>query len=130
MKRLRKTRKTTSREVEIERPAASAKPRAAGLVHQARRAGRVVVGVKLSRDTVRRGKAAAILIAEDLSPNRAEGLVERWSRSGVPLYGGWTKDELGELAGKPAVAVLTITDRNIAAGLRNMINAPPTEREE
>lgn len=31
--------------------------------------------------------------------------------------GGWTKDELGELAGRAAVAALTITDPDIAAGI-------------
>lgn len=122
--------KATKSEPRIERPSRAVKMRAAGLIHQARRAGRVVVGVRLGKECVRRGRASAILIAEDLSQQRVKELVGRWGQSGVPLYGGWTKEELGEFAGKPAVAVLTITDRNIAAGLVGVIGRSAKEREE
>ncbi|CAN5182282.1 MAG: ribosomal L7Ae/L30e/S12e/Gadd45 family protein [Gemmatimonadetes bacterium] len=93
------------------------KPRAAGLVRQARRAGRIVVGVALTRSAVRSGVVAAVLIAEDLKAERRDALIEQWKGVGITVFRGWSKDELGELAGKPAVAVLAITDRNIAAGL-------------
>jgi len=93
------------------------KARVSGMVRQARRAGRLVVGVALSRDVVRQGRAAVVLVAEDLSSQRLDRLLERWREAGVPVSRGWSKDELGELAGKNAVAVLTVTDPHMAAGI-------------
>lgn len=58
-----------------------------------------------------------MLVAEDLSSVRRDRLLARWTEAGVPISRDWTKDELGELAGKPAVAVLAVTDRNMAAGI-------------
>ncbi len=105
------------------------------MVRQARRAGRLIVGVALTRDAVRRGTAAAVLIAEDL--NSKDRLLERWRDSEVPISRGWTKDELGELAGKPAVAVMAVTDRHMAAGIvaietaaRGAAGTTDEEREE
>lgn len=71
----------------------------------------------LTRDAVRGGRAAAVLVADDLSSNRRDRLLAQWREAGVPISRGWTKDELGELAGRPAVAVLTLTDRHMAAGI-------------
>lgn len=93
------------------------KSRVSALVRQARRAGRLVVGVALTRETVRRGRAAVVLVAEDLSSHRRDRLLDRWRDAGVPVSRGWSKDELGELAGKTAVAVLAVTDPHMAAGI-------------
>lgn len=73
--------------------------------------------MRLAREAVRRGRASAILVADDLAGSRRERLVAAWRGAGVAVHDGWTKDELGELAGRPAVAALTVTDRNIAAGI-------------
>lgn len=102
----------------------------AGLIRLARKAGRVVIGIELTRQSVRAGQARAIWIADDLSDRRGEVLMNRWRASGVPIYGGWTKDELGDLAGKPAVAVLSVTDRNIAAGVSQILAAAMSSETE
>jgi len=91
--------------------------RAEGLVRQARRAGRVVIGVRQTVEAVRDRRLTAALLASDLSGPRREALLERLRKAGVPVYEGWTKDGLGELAGRVAVAALGITDRHIADGL-------------
>lgn len=96
----------------------------------ARRAGRVVIGVALTGDAVRKGRADAVLVADDLSSHRREKLIARWLESRVPIYGGWTKDELGELAGRPAVAVLAISDPHIAAGLSQIARPPAADEGE
>lgn len=80
------------------------------------------MGVALTRAAVRSGRAAAVLVAEDLQAARRDALIERWRAAGLAVFRGWTKDELGEIAGKPAVAVLTVTDRNIAAGLIDLVS--------
>ncbi|MGH7564917.1 MAG: L7Ae/L30e/S12e/Gadd45 family ribosomal protein [Gemmatimonadota bacterium] len=94
--------------------------RAAGLVHQARRAGRIVIGVRQTKDAIREGRLNAALLARDLAGPRRDALLERLRGAEVPVYGGWTKDELGELAGRHAVAALGITDRHIASGLARL----------
>jgi ribosomal protein L7Ae-like RNA K-turn-binding protein len=91
--------------------------RAEGLVRQARRAGRVVIGVRQTVEAVREGRLTAVLLASDLSGPRREALLRRLRAAGVPVYEEWTKDGLGELAGRVAVAALGITDRHIADGL-------------
>ncbi|CAN5807719.1 hypothetical protein BH20GEM1_BH20GEM1_16650 [soil metagenome] len=93
----------------------------------------MVIGIELTRQAVRAGRARAIWVADDLSDRRATVLLTRWRSSGVVIYGGWTKDELGDLAGKPAVAVLSVTDRNIADGVSQILTAAmsgETERGE
>jgi ribosomal protein L7Ae-like RNA K-turn-binding protein len=111
---------------ENELSAAARRTRMAALVRQARRAGRIVVGVRLNRTAAREGEVAALLLAEDLAPERRDALAAGWREMGIAVYRGWSKDELGELAGKPAVAVLGIRDRNIAAGLAR-IDAPAAD---
>lgn len=91
--------------------------RMAALVRQARRAGRIVIGVRLNRKAAHERRLAAVLMADDLAPARRDALTDAWRGAGIAVYHGWTKDELGELAGRAAVAVLGVTDRNIAAGL-------------
>lgn len=75
------------------------------------------MGVELTRQALRDGGAHVVLVAEDLSPNRRDRMVERCREAGVPVSRGWTKEELGELAGRAAVAVLAVADRHMAAGI-------------
>lgn len=90
-----------------------------------RRAGRVIVGVSLTRSAVRERRAAAILVADDLSSKRRDEMISGFRRVGVDVYEGWTKDELGELAGRSAVAMLTITDGNLARGIADLMAEEP-----
>ena len=78
---------------------------------------------------MREGRAKAIWIADDISEHREESLLDRWGAAGVRIYSGWTKDELGDLAGKPAVAVLSVTDLNIAAGVSQILAAAVSNEE-
>jgi ribosomal protein L7Ae-like RNA K-turn-binding protein len=113
-----------------ERVPEALKPRVEGLLRQARRAGRIVIGIALTKQCVRDGNAKAIWIADDLAERREESLLGRWGAAGVRIYSGWTKDELGDLAGKPAVAVLSVTDLNIAAGVSQILAAAVSNGEE
>lgn len=89
-----------------------------------------MVGIALTKRCVRDGHARAIWMADDLSGRREESLLDRWGAAGVRVYSGWTKDELGDLAGKPAVAVLSVTDLNIAAGVSQILAAAVSNEEE
>lgn len=109
---------------------AGRKARVAGLVRQGRRAGRLVVGVELTRQALRDGRAHAVLVAEDLSPNRRDRVVNRCREAAVTISRGWSKEELGDLAGKPAVAVLTVADRNMAAGIEAIESAANPETKD
>lgn len=101
-----------------------------GLLRLARKAGRIVVGVALTRDSVRAGRVHAVWIADDLLEKRSQALTERWRPSGIAIYRGWTKEELGDLAGKAAVAVLSVTDPNIAAGISQILAAAESSEQE
>ena len=101
-----------------------------GLLRLSRKAGRLVVGVALTRDTVRAGRARAVWIADDLLDRRSQALIERWRSTGIAIYRGWTKEELGDLAGKAAVAVLSVTDPNIAAGISQLVAAAESSEKE
>jgi len=105
----------------VDRVGPKLKPRANGLVRQARRAGRIVIGVQQTRAAARAGRAVATLVADDLGSRRREILLDGLNQAGVTVYDGWNKDELGEIAGRVAVAALTITDRNIANGLSGIV---------
>ena len=118
--RTARTERTTSGP-RAERVADPLKPRVTGLLRLARKAGSIVVGIALTREAVRSGRARAIWIADDLAERRDVSLVARWRAANVVIYRGWTKDELGDLAGKPAVAVLSVTDPNIAAGVSRIV---------
>jgi ribosomal protein L30E len=92
-----------------------------------------VIGVKQTKAAVREGRLAAALLARDLAGPRRDALARRLREAGIPLYVGWAKDELGELAGRPAVAALGITDRHIASGLARLAaegSAGDAERRE
>ena len=89
-----------------------------------------MVGIALTKRCVRDGHARAIWMADDLSGRREESLLDRWGAAGVRVYSGWTKDELGDLAGKPAVAVLSVTDLNIAAGVSQILAAAVSNEAE
>lgn len=90
----------------------------------------MVVGIALTKESVRAGRARAVWIADDLSDRRAVALLDRWRSAGISIYRGWSKDELGELSGKTAVAVLSVTDPNIAAGVARIVaDVEPVERE-
>ena len=99
----------------------------AALVRQARRAGRVIVGLKMNREAAHGAKLAAVLIAEDLAAERRDTLIAAWRARGIAVHRGWTKDELGELVDRVAVTVLGVTDRNIAAGLEQIVSEPRQE---
>lgn len=117
-------------EPRVERVPDPLKSRVAGLLRLARKAGRIVVGIALTREAMRDGRARAVWIADDLAERRSRSLLERWRSTGVVIYGGWSKDELGEVAGKPAVAVLSVTDPNIAAGVAQILAPPATIEKE
>lgn len=121
---------TTQSGPRTERVPDPLKPRVEGLVRLARKAGRIVVGIALTRDSVRAGRARAVWIADDLVDRRAQALLERWRSAGIAIYRGWTKEELGDLAGKAAVAVLSVTDSNIAAGISQILAAAESNEKE
>jgi ribosomal protein L7Ae-like RNA K-turn-binding protein len=101
-----------------------------GLLRLARKAGTIVVGVALTKDNVRAGRVRAVWIADDLLAKRSQSLIDGWRANGIAIYRGWTKDELGDLAGKAAVAVLSVTDPNIAAGISQIVAAAESDERE
>ena len=58
-----------------------------GLLRLARKAGRIVVGVALTKDSVRAGRVRAVWIADDLLAKRSQSLIDAWRATGVVISG-------------------------------------------
>lgn len=89
-----------------------------------------MIGIRQSVDLLRQHTVATTLVADDLRSDRRRALVERLESAGIAVYGGWSKDELGAIAGRTAVAALTVTDRNIVAGLKELLRESRADGQE
>lgn len=90
----------------------------------------MVIGIRQTVDRSRDAEVSATLVADDLRPDRRLSLIERLESAGFTVYGGWSKDELGAVAGRAAVAALTLTDRNIVAGVKELLGAARVNVEQ
>lgn len=88
-----------------------------GLLGLARRARSLTVGSRETRAGLRRGRVSVMLVAGDGSPRDRDRLLRAAEESDVPAFVLGTRAELGEAVGRATVAVLGVTDRNLAAGV-------------
>ena len=80
------------------------------LLGLARRAGAVVAGVGRSREAVRAGRAALVLVAADASDGQ-RSKIERISRARtIPLAVLADRTELGAAVGEPPLSALVVLD--------------------
>lgn len=100
----------------VERLALAADARVRQLLGAARRQRLITVGADAASEAWFSGKAEMLLVASD-----ARAAAELASvRAAVPLgkVRVWgTKDELGQLTGRPEVGVLAVSDQRLATGL-------------
>jgi ribosomal protein L7Ae-like RNA K-turn-binding protein len=84
-----------------------------GLLGAAQRSGHAAVGTERARDAIAARRAALIVVASDASEQRQQLMAsaERLGQSCL-LYGD--KASLGRLFGRETVAVVAVTDPNIA----------------
>jgi len=84
------------------------------LLGLAARARAVVHGTGATRQGVRDGEVAGVLIAADSSPTQTKKLVPLLEARGVPYAACLTRAEIGAAMGQGPVSALGIKDRNFA----------------
>jgi ribosomal protein L7Ae-like RNA K-turn-binding protein len=103
--------------------------RIGGLVGLGRRAGRLSIGSRETRDGLWRGTIHLVLLAGDGSPRDRQRLERVAGEVGVPAREVGTRAELGSWIGRGPVSVLGIQDPNLAAAVQAKVDAAALESE-
>lgn len=91
-----------------------------GLVLGALRAGHLKVGVDVARDSIERGRAHLLWVAEDAG--RREDIEARAARLGAACLVWGTRETIGEFLGRGTVAVVAIEDEGLANAIVRVTN--------
>ncbi|MCB9614304.1 MAG: DUF448 domain-containing protein [Sandaracinus sp.] len=91
-----------------------------GLVLGALRAGHLKAGVDVARDSVERGRAHLLWVAEDAG--RREDVEARAARLGAACLVWGTRETLGDYLGRGEVAVVAIEDEGLANAIVRVTN--------
>ncbi|HEY9225797.1 MAG TPA: ribosomal L7Ae/L30e/S12e/Gadd45 family protein [Gemmatimonadaceae bacterium] len=87
-----------------------------------------VVGVKQVREAARRNKVVLAVVAADASENSLDKIVPLLNARRVRFIEVPSAVELGAAVGRDQTAVVGIVDRQLAAGVRDVVtSAPPPE---
>jgi ribosomal protein L7Ae-like RNA K-turn-binding protein len=87
------------------------------------RGGLVVVGVDRVREAVRRGKLVLAIVAPDAAQNSLNKVVPLLDARGVPRVTGPGAAALGGAVGRESTAVVGIIDRDLANGIREIVES-------
>ncbi|MBQ9614025.1 MAG: ribosomal L7Ae/L30e/S12e/Gadd45 family protein [Lachnospiraceae bacterium] len=93
------------------------------LLGLATRAGKTQSGGFLTEETVRAGKAALVIIAEDAKKNTVKTITDKCEFRNVPYRTFGTKEALGSAMGKETRSCVAITDEGFASGLIKLIDS-------
>lgn len=88
----------------------------------ARRAGKISFGTESSEDTIKKGKAKLVLVAEDSSDRTKKHFEQICKMKQVPIYMTGTIEELSQSIGQVNKAVIVVKDENFAKELRKRID--------
>ena len=83
----------------------------------ARRAGRLSLGSDAVTDSLRKGSARLVFLAEDLSPRTAAGLEAAANEEGIPVkQAGYSMEQIGMALGKKT-GIVAVNDAGFAKKL-------------
>ena len=99
--------------------------KALGLLGLGVRGRLVVVGVEQARAAVQRGIGAFALVAADASRHSLNKIVPMLKAKGVRVSEAFSAAELGGAVGRETTAVVVITDRQLADGVRRLVESSP-----
>jgi ribosomal protein L7Ae-like RNA K-turn-binding protein len=102
---------------------AATQRRLLGLVGLGVRGRLAVVGVQQVRDAAMRGKLVYAIVAPDASSNSLDKIVPLLNARRVRFIEGPSAVELGEAVGRQATAVVGVVDRQLARGIRELVEA-------
>jgi ribosomal protein L7Ae-like RNA K-turn-binding protein len=106
----------------VEREVAFRVLRLAGLGVRSRGA---VVGVEQVREAAKKGKLALAIIATDASQNSLAKVVPLLEARGVDVVRVPSASGLGEAVGREQTAAVGIVDRQLARGIRELMDSGP-----
>jgi ribosomal protein L7Ae-like RNA K-turn-binding protein len=90
-----------------------------------------VVGVQQVRDAALRGKLALAVVAPDASVNSRNKVVPLLTARRIRFVEGPSAAELGAVIGKDSAAAIGVVDRNLARGIREIVDhGPVAARQE
>lgn len=87
----------------------------------AMKAGKLISGEEGCEKTIRGGKAALVVVAEDASENTAKKFNNACTYRKVPYFRFGQKQAMGKLLGKDVRSVITVTDTGFAQKLAELI---------
>jgi ribosomal protein L7Ae-like RNA K-turn-binding protein len=92
-----------------------------GLVGLGVRARTAVVGVERVRDAARRGRLALAIVAPDASRHSLDKVLPLLAARRVEVVMGPGADSLGAAVGRESTATVGILDRDLARGMRRLV---------
>lgn len=93
----------------------------------AMKAGKIASGEFSTEQSVKKGTAYLVIVAEDASDNTKKHFSDMTEYRGIPYYVFGTKDELGQTIGKQFRASLSVNDENFAASIEKKLQNCTTE---
>ena len=90
-----------------------------GMIHLARKAGKIIYGSDAAVKAVRFKKAYLVILAEDASENTKKLINNKCKSFGVQVLCMGTAAELGEKFGKSDISVMAVSDENFAKAILN-----------
>jgi ribosomal protein L7Ae-like RNA K-turn-binding protein len=87
----------------------------------------VVVGVQQVREAAKSNKIVFAVVATDVSTNSLDKIVPLLNARRVRFIEVPSGAELGAAVGREQTAVVGIVDRQLAAGVRDLVTAAPAE---
>jgi ribosomal protein L7Ae-like RNA K-turn-binding protein len=84
-----------------------------------------VVGVQQVRDAALRGKLVLAVVARDASSNSRNKVVPLLTARRIRFVEGPSAAELGSVIGKETTAAIGVVDRNLARGIREVVDQGP-----
>jgi ribosomal protein L7Ae-like RNA K-turn-binding protein len=86
------------------------------------RAGKLASGDMAVEQTLKKGKARLLILAEDVSERTRERFLWLAERAQVPCYQAGTREELGEALGKPHRAVVAVQSEEFTRGIVGILS--------
>jgi len=87
----------------------------------AMRAGKVITGEETVIDSVRKGEAKLVIVAEDAALNTRKKVGDKCTTYRVPLHQYGSREQLGASIGKEARVVIAVTDAGFAKMLKKSL---------
>ena len=88
-----------------------------GMIHLARKAGKLIYGSDAAARAVKSGKAFLVILSEDASDNTKKLMKNKCQSYGVTLIEMMSAGELGDKFGKSDISVLAVSDENFAKAI-------------